>query len=126
MDPAITQALVTMAAELLMCPIIVFLVKLFVNKELGEAKRRKDEAAEWEKEERDRREAEHQLTIAMARTQLLDNYDRCMDKGYYTVDEREVYHLLFEAYSQCNGNGIISTLGKKLEALPTEPPNASE
>ena len=50
------------------------------------------------------------------------NYDRAINKGYYTVTERDVYHELYEAYSEANGNGVISELAEKIVNLPTEPP----
>lgn len=70
-----------------------------------------------------RNEANDQLTLGMARTMLLDNYEKCIAKGYYSIAEREVYHRLYEAYRQDNGNGIIEQIGKKIVLLPTEPPH---
>lgn len=72
------------------------------------------------REEQDR--ARDQLTLGMARTMLLDNYEKCVSKGYYSVNEREVYHLLYKAYKSDNGNGVIEELAEKIVDLPTEPP----
>ena len=84
------------------------------------------EREEKEREEAERRESEEQsrdqLTLGMARTMLLLNYDRAMDKGYYTVTERDVYHELYIAYSGAGGNGVIRELAEKIVELPTEPP----
>ena len=83
------------------------------------------EREEKEKEQIRRRETENEardkLTLGMARTMLLMNYDRAMDKGYYTVTERDVYHELYQAYSEANGNGVIHELAEKIVDLPTEP-----
>ena len=68
-------------------------------------------------------EARDKLTLGMARTMLLLNYDRAMDKGCYTVTERDVYHELFEAYVGAGGNGVIRELAEKIVDLPTEPQN---
>lgn len=122
MDPAITQAVIIMAAELLMCPIIVFIMKRAIGTGLDEMEKRRGRETEQKKNEREMRENDHQLTVAIARSQLIDNYDRCVEKGYYTVDEREVYHELYNAYKKCGGNGILDTLKIKLERMPTEPP----
>ena len=73
-------------------------------------------------EQRIRNEANDQLTLGMARTMLLDNYEKCVTKGYYSVAEREVYHKLYEAYRHDKGNGVIEELAEKIVDLPTEPP----
>ena len=83
-----------------------------------------------EEEQIRRREAEDEardkLTLGMARTMLLLNYDRAMDKGCYTVTERDVYHELYEAYTEANGNGVIHELAEKIVDLPTEPPKEKQ
>lgn len=63
-----------------------------------------------------------QLTLGMARTMLLSNYDNAVSKGFYTVTERDVYHELYEAYVGAGGNGVIHELAEKIVELPTEPP----
>ena len=72
------------------------------------------------REENDK--ARDQLTLGMARTMLLDNYEKCVNKGFYSVNEREVYHMLYKAYKRDNGNGVIEELATKIVQLPTEPP----
>ena len=84
--------------------------------------REQKEAAEAEKQ-RLRNEANDQLTLGMARTMLLNNYQNCISKGFYTVDQRQVYHALYEAYRRDNGNGIIQQISHKIVELPTEPPS---
>jgi hypothetical protein len=117
---AITQQVLALAAlQLLMCPVIVFLIKRMIGKRLDSFDKKRDEA-------REQAVAERRLTLAMARSQLLDNYERCMDKGFYTVDEREVYHELYEAYHKDGGNGIMTDLRKKIVELPTDPPREHE
>ena len=76
------------------------------------------------REEKD--QARDQLTLGMARTMLLDNYEKCVNKGYYSVNEREVYHLLYKAYKRDNGNGVIEELAEKIVDLPTETPEQKE
>lgn len=60
------------------------------------------------------------LTDTM-RSRLLDFFERCRDKGYYTVEERNVYHSLYERYKSApfNGNGVMDDLHNKLINLPT-------
>lgn len=112
---AITPALFVLGAvNLLMFPILAWLIKRMIGGRLDDFDRKRDEA-------REQAEAERRLTIAMARSQLLENYEKCMEKGFYSVDEREVYHELYDAYRKDGGNGIMSDLCKKIVELPTEP-----
>ena len=71
--------------------------------------------------EREKKEsAKDELILGMARVMLIENYNRCEEKGYYTTDEREVYGKLFEAYRINGGNGVIDQLAPKLRNLPTK------
>lgn len=117
---AITPALIAVGVvNLLMFPLLLWLLKRAIGQKLDHMDEKRDEA-------REQAEAERRLTIAMARSQLLENYERCMDKGFYTVDEREVYHELYDAYHKDGGNGIMTDLREKIVELPTEPPREHE
>ena len=71
--------------------------------------------------ERERKEeAKDEMLLGMARVMLIENYNRCEEKGYYTTDEREVYGKLFEAYRLNGGNGVIDQLAPKIRNLPTK------
>ena len=100
-------------------PLLLWLLKRMIGGRLDTFDQKRDDA-------REQAAAERRLTLAMARSQLLDNYERCMDKGFYTVDEREVYHELYEAYHKDGGNGIMTDLREKIVELPTEPPREHE
>lgn len=69
-------------------------------------------------EERDN--VKRELDLCVARILLLENYERCVDKGYYTMNERNVYHPLYENYHAMGGDGIIDNLVEKILELPTE------
>lgn len=58
----------------------------------------------------------------LMRERLLDNYKKCITKGFYTKDEREVYEALFECYESepFNGNGVIHDLHSLMRELPWE------
>lgn len=115
---AITPTLITVGVvNLVMFPLLAWLIKRMIGTRLDTFDQKRDEA-------REQAVAERRLTLAMARSQLLDNYERCMEKGYYTVDEREVYHELYEAYHKDGGNGIMTDLRKKIVELPTDPPDS--
>ena len=71
--------------------------------------------------ERERKEAaKDELLLGMSRVMLIENYNRCEEKGYYSTDDREVYGKLFEAYRINGGDGVIDQLAPKLRNLPTK------
>lgn len=112
---AITPTLLAVGAvNLLTFPLLLWLLKRMIGGRLDTFDQKRDDA-------REQAAAERRLILAMARSQLLDNYERCMDKGFYSVDEREVYHELYEAYHKDGGNGIMTDLREKIVELPTEP-----
>lgn len=76
------------------------------------------------REEREHKEqAKDDLILGLARVTLLETYQRCEQKGYYSLEDREVYGKLFEAYVTSGGDGVIDKLAPKIRALPTTPPN---
>ena len=64
----------------------------------------------------------------LLRERLLDNYYKCIEKGYYTMEERETYHALFECYTRepFRGNGIMHDLQPILIQLPRTPEEAAK
>lgn len=130
MDPALRAVLITGIVELLAVPVIVFLVKRAIGKRLDHFDEKREEArverAEVERRKIEQREAERTIILAMSRTMLLDNYEKCMDKGFYTLEEREVYHKLYEAYKSDGGNSIIDEIAPRIRRLPIEPPRDKE
>lgn len=101
---------------------------------LGYKLKKKDQNNEqYRKEEekkekliREKREAQDGLNLAMARVMLLNKYEHAMAQGYYSVNERNVYHELYENYINAGGDGIIEELAQKVIALPTTPPQIKD
>lgn len=126
MDPMIGSVLVAGIVEMLMVPVVVFLVKRAIGKRLDSFDSKREEArverAEAERLKIEQREAERTIILAMSRTMLLDNYEKCIDKGFYSLEEREVYHKLYEAYKSDGGNSIIDEIAPRIRRLPIEPP----
>lgn len=75
---------------------------------------------------REKREAQDGLDLAMARVMLLNNYEHAMAQGYYSVNERNVYHELYENYISAGGDGIMEDLAQKIVVLPTTPPQIKD
>lgn len=58
--------------------------------------------------------------LAIMRTLLKENADKCFEKGFYTVEEREIYSTLYKVYKEYGGNGVIDEMGNRLRPLPYE------
>jgi len=120
---ALTPALfVVGAVDLLAFPLLLWFIKRYLERFDGKREEARFERAETERKAIEQREAERVIILAMSRTMLLDNYEKCMDKGCYTLEEREVYHKLYEAYKKDGGNSVIDDIAPRIRALPMEPP----
>ena len=56
----------------------------------------------------------------LMRERLLDVYNKCVKKGFYSKEEREVYKPLYECYTSdpFHGNGVIKDLHHIMVRLP--------
>ena len=72
-------------------------------------------------ERENKEKAKDELILGLARVTLLETYQRCEQKGYYSLEDREVYGKLFDAYVTSGGDGVIDRLAPKIRALPTIP-----
>ena len=104
------SALVTIATG-----IILFILK----SNLSDLKKYRNEREQKEK-------AKDEMLLGMARSMLIENYNRCEEKGYYSTSEREVYGKLFKAYTTNGGNGVIDQLAPKLRLMPTKKGGVSQ
>lgn len=106
------------AVNLVAFPLLLW----FIKRQLEWFDKKRDEArleqAETRRELIKRREAERTIILAISRTMLLNNWEKCMEKGCYTVEEREVYHKLYEAYKNDGGNSIIDEIAPRIRKLP--------
>lgn len=60
---------------------------------------------------------------SLMRERLLDVYNKCVKKGFYSKEEREVYKPLYECYTSdpFHGNGVMKDLHYIMVRLPMEP-----
>ena len=123
MDPIVMQALVAFVAELIAAPLIVAFVNRRLNRFDEKREIAREERAKDKEQESRQREAESTMILAIARTMLLNNYESCMAKGYYSLEEREVFGKLFLSYKLDSGNGVIDALAERIRELPLEPPD---
>jgi len=122
MEALTPTLLVVGIVDLLMFPLILWFIKRYLEKFDSKREEARIERAEAERRVMEQREAERTIILAMSRTMLLDNWEKCMDKGSYTLEEREVYHKLYEAYKNDGGNSIIDEIAPRIRALPMERP----
>lgn len=80
---------------------------------------RKHRAAKDQVDTEERRAIIESL-CGMMRERLLANYKRCIKKGYYTREEREIYGEMFECYEKApfNGDGVMHDLRPIMKELP--------
>jgi hypothetical protein len=120
------DVILAFALNALITPLVLFVAQRALASRLDDFDQRREDARkeseERERREAERREAERSIVLAIARTMLLDNFERCMKKGYYTLEEREVYGKLFAAYEFDGGNGVIGSIAPQMRELPMEPP----
>lgn len=124
---AVTPTLIAVGVvNLLLFPLLLYLARRFIGNRLDEFDEKREKArvaqSEDERMAREQRDAERGIVLAMARTMLLNNYEKCMAKGYYSIEERAVYHELYENYRADHGNGVIEEIAPRIRALPMEPP----
>lgn len=60
---------------------------------------------------------------SLMRERLLDVYNKCVKKGFYSKEEREVYKPLYECYTSdpFRGNGVMKDLHHIMVRLPMSP-----
>jgi hypothetical protein len=110
------------AMNLVAFPLLLWFIKRQLERFDGKREEARLERAEAEQKKIEQREAERTIILAMSRTMLLNNYEKCMSKGCYTVEEREVYHKLYEAYKSDGGNSVIDDIAPRIRKLPIEKP----
>ena len=120
---ALTPALfVAGAINIVAFPLLFWFIKRQLERFDGKRDEARIEQSEAERNAAKQRDAERVIILAMSRTMLLNNYEKCVDKGYYSLEEREVYHKLYEAYKDDGGNSVIDEIAPRIRKLPIEPP----
>ena len=93
-----------------------------INDDARKYRKQRVEMEEAQKEEaKIKQEKEDLALLAIMRTMLKDNADKCFERGYYSVEEREIYSALYKVYKEYGGNGVIDEMGNRLRPLPYEP-----
>ena len=59
---------------------------------------------------------------ALLRDRIIQIYNHCADRGYCPIYERENAEKLYTQYHALGGNGTVTELMNKINAMPTEKP----
>lgn len=59
---------------------------------------------------------------ALLRAEMIDIYNKWMEKGYAPIYVRENFKNCYENYHQLGANGVMTDLYEKFIALPTDQP----
>lgn len=123
--------IVTIVGSILASSGLWAVIQTLINKKTGKEKMLEAIITELSEIKKDNAES-HKYRDAMISAQrdlmkerLLENYKKCLAKGYYARDEREVYEELFERYESepFKGNGVIHDLHNLMRELPWDNPN---
>ena len=104
----------TFFLNVIVSPLAAYVTQRITGERLDAFERKRED-------EQKKRDAERAIVLAIARTMLLHNYERCVEKGFYSVEEREVYGKLFAAYTADGGNGVIAAVAERIRKLPLRP-----
>lgn len=114
MTPGEIIAIVVSALVTVVTGVVLFVLKGYIS-----------DLKQYRNEREKKEAAKDELILGMARVMLMENFEKCEAKGYYTMADREVYGKLFMAYRASGGNGVIDELGKKLREMPMHPGTVS-
>ena len=57
---------------------------------------------------------------SLLRLELVRTYKHIKIQGYYPLEEREVFHPIFQAYKNLNGDGIIDRMADEVVEYPID------
>lgn len=120
------STIVTIVCSILASSGLWAAIQALINKKSGKEKILEDikaQVAELKQDNVESKKNQDAMINAqrdLMKERLLENYKRCLAKGFYTRDEREVYEELFERYESepFKGNGVIHDLHSLMRELP--------
>ena len=110
MSVAEIVAIVVSALVSVITGVVLFVLKGYIS-----------DLKKYRNERETKEKAKDDLVLGIARVMLLENYRSCEKKGFYSMEDREVYGRLFAAYRASGGDGIIDQLAPKIRELSTSP-----
>lgn len=58
---------------------------------------------------------------ALLRSQMIDDYNHYVEKGYAPIYARENFENCYLQYKNLGGNGVMTDIHQKFQQLPTQP-----
>ena len=123
---AITQQVIALAAlQLLMCPLVVFLIKRFVGRRMDAYDEKREqarrEAEQARQDSRLWRQAMENGMKSLLRAELLHENRKWTAKGYCPFESKQYLERLHMAYAGVGGNSIGDKLYEETINLPSSP-----
>ena len=63
---------------------------------------------------------------ALLRSQMIDDYNHYIEKGYAPIYARESFENVYRQYKSLGGNGVMTDIHEMFRALPTQPPKGEQ
>lgn len=128
---AITPALIAVGClNLLMFPVLAFLIKRYLGQKLDtydeKRERARKEAENAREESRLWRKAMERGMRSMLRAELISEHAKWTDLGYCPTDPRGHVTRCHQAYNDLGGNSFGDDLYEQVSALPLYPPKKKE
>ena len=114
-NPLIT-AIAIGALELLMVPIVLFIVKRFIGTKLDDFDKKREDAR-YKTEIHD--EAMEKGMRSLLRAELIHEHRKWMAKGFCPLESKEYAQHTYEAYHCLGGNDIGTSMYDDIMHLPT-------
>lgn len=114
---AVTPALIAVGCvDLLMFPMVVWVLKRFIGSKLDDlARRRESERITIEMHDA----AMEKGMRSLLRAELIHEHRKWTGKGYCPLESKEYAQHTYEAYHELGGNDIGTSMYHDLMALPT-------
>lgn len=125
-DPALLHAIMAGVVELLMIPIIVFIVERVVGKKFDDIESKRDQSRVLrEKQIEEDKLWQDSMTSgmrALLRGKLVAEHRKCVERGYASVESKEYVSKVYEVYHDgLHGNGLGTSMYDEVMSMPTHP-----
>ena len=98
---------------------LCFITGLFFFWKKEQEKLREEQKTQREAAEEERKNT-HKLLKELAKSELIDRWEKYMERGYVSTYGLANYHTLLELYIERGGNGLAPQLYEQIKKLPIE------
>lgn len=124
MDAVTPTLIVVGCVNLLMFPVLTFVLKRYLGRMLDGFDQKREDARLEQERESERTEA-HQTAIekgmrSLLRAELIHEHRKWHNKGYCPLESKEYVQHTYEAYHGLGGNDIGTSMYHDIMKLPTK------